>query len=87
MAGDPTSSGLLKAKAILEADLTSAIEAFMADQTTSRFEIGEDDTADLAAAIAVSAFARSMPENPGTKFQSKRSAVRTAILLATPLKG
>ena len=41
-----TFGDLLKAKAILEADLTSAIETFMADPATPRFAIGEEYTAD-----------------------------------------
>lgn len=87
MAGDPTFGDLYKAKAILETELTSAIDAFMADPTTSHFAIGAGHNADLAAAIAASPFACSMLENPETKFQSKRGAVRTAILLAKPVKG
>ena len=86
MANDPTFGDLYKAKAIVEGDLTSAIDAFMADPTTSRFAISEGYTADLAAAIAASPFARNMLESPDTKVQSKRSAVRTAILLSRPVK-
>ncbi len=42
---------------------------------------------DLAGAVAASKFAVDMLADPKIKDPSKRSAVRTAILLARPVKG
>ena len=87
MAGDPTFGDLYKNKAILEADLEGAVDAVMADPTTFQLVIGKEHTADLAVAVAASSVARSMLDNPKVQLQSKRSAVRTAILLSRPVKG
>ena len=43
--------------------------------------------ADLVAAVDASKFAVDMLADPGIKDASKRSAVRTAIMLARPVRG
>ena len=42
MAENPTTGDLYKAKAILEADVVAAVDAFMADPTTTAFLFGFD---------------------------------------------
>lgn len=86
MANDPTFGELYKAKAIVETDLDAAVEAFMADPSLTAFLMGGGYTADLAAAVTASSFAAEMIADPVIKPQSKRNAVRTAILLARPVK-
>ena len=87
MAGEQTFGDLFKAKAILEADLDAAVDAFMADPSLSAFLMGASYTANLHGAVAASPFAQNMLANPATKAGSKRSVVRTAILLARPVQG
>ena len=86
MASDQTFGDLYKAKAILEADLDAAVEAYMTDPTTFRFAIGDGYAADLAAIVKASTFATLMLCDPANAPKSKRSAVRTAILLSRPVK-
>lgn len=86
MASDAFFGDLFKSKTITDADLNSAVEAYMADPTTGRFEIANGLFVDLAAAVAASPYAKDMLADPEIKDVSKRSAVRTAILLARPVK-
>ncbi|GJD96899.1 hypothetical protein [Methylobacterium iners] len=78
---------LYKANAITEEDLVAAVNAFMTDRTTAEFAIGGEYVLDLAAAVQASPFAMRMLNDPAFKDGSRRSAVRTAILLARPVKG
>ena len=86
MANDPYFGDLYKRMAITDADLDAAVDAVMADPTTARFSIGEEYTADLAAAVAASPYAQDMLADPGSKDGSKRAAVRTAILMTRPVR-
>ena len=86
MANDATFGDLYKAKAIIEADLEAAVDAFMADPTTYRVAVGEGYAVDPHAAVSASPFALGMLAKPEAKPGSKRSAVRTAILLSKPVK-
>ena len=86
MAGEPFFGNLFKSKTITDADLDGAVDAFMADSTTGRFEIANNLFVDLAAAVTASPYAKDMLANPKVGENSKRSAVRTAIMLARPVK-
>jgi hypothetical protein len=85
MAEPQTFGELYKTKAILEDDLVAAVEAYIADQDMKRVPVGSY-AVDIVAAIEASPFAQGMLADPGVKEGSKRSAVRTAILLARPVK-
>ena len=87
MANDPTFGDLYKAKAILEADLEAAVEAYMTDPSIDQFAISGKHIADPAAAVKASTFATLMLCDPANAPKSKRSAVRAAILLSKPVKG
>ena len=87
MANDPTFGELYKSKAILEADLEAAVDAFMADPTTYRVLIGEGYTTDPHTAVSASPFALGLLSMPDAKPGSQRSTVQTAILLSKPVKG
>ena len=86
MAETPTAGELFKAKAILEEDVRAAVDVFMADPSLTTLLMGEGYAIDLHAAVSASPFALGMLEDPEIKEASKRSTVRTAILLARPTK-
>ncbi|MBX9933005.1 MAG: hypothetical protein K2Y56_15935 [Methylobacterium sp.] len=87
MAETPTIGDLFKAKAILETDVAAAVDAFLADPSLTTFLMGDGYSLDLHGAVSDSPFALGMMANPVAKASSKRSAIRTAILLAKPVKG
>lgn len=87
MAERPTTGELYKAKAILEYDLIAAVDAYMADRTTGEFALGNAYTLNLAVAVQASDFAMRILGDSAFTDVSKRSAVRTAILLARPVQG
>ena len=87
MAENPTTGELFKAKAILEADVVAAVDAFMADPTTTLVVFGEGYRIDLAAAVRNHEWASVTVATKDATEHLKRAAVRTAILLAQPEKG
>ena len=86
MANDPTFGDLYKAKSIIEADLDAAVDAFMTDPSLTTFQMSEGFDLDPHGAVSASPFALGMLAKPDAKPTSKRNAVRTAILLARPVK-
>ena len=87
MAGDQTVGDLYKVKAIQEADLDAAVDAFMADPTTNRFAIGRGYTVDPHAAVAASPFASATMVRADAREYGTRAFVRMAILLSKPVRG
>ncbi|MBX9933254.1 MAG: hypothetical protein K2Y56_17255 [Methylobacterium sp.] len=85
MAGEPYFGDLLVTKVITDADLDAAVDAYFAAPTTMRFAITPDLVVSLAAAVEASPYAQDMLADLEIKELSKRSAVRTAILLARPV--
>ncbi|KQO69773.1 hypothetical protein [Methylobacterium sp. Leaf89] len=77
---------LYKAKAILKADVAAAVDAYMADPTTTLFLFGDGYRIDLAGAVEGSRFASLVVKDVHAADHHKRVAVRTAILLARPEK-
>ncbi|POR42688.1 hypothetical protein [Methylobacterium sp. V23] len=86
MAENPTTGDLYKAKAILDADVVAAVEAFMADPTTTAFLFSDGYRIDLAEAVSSHEWAKVTVANRDATEHLKRVAVRTAILLARPEK-
>lgn len=86
MAENPTTGELYKAKAILEADVVAAVDAFMADPTTTLFVFGDGYRINLAQAVRSHEWADATVRNAEVTAHLKRVAVRTAILLARPEK-
>ncbi|MCJ2009223.1 hypothetical protein [Methylobacterium sp. J-092] len=82
---DPTTGDLIKAKTIASDELNAAVDAFMEDPTVRLFRFASGYTVDLAAAVKASRHARATLSEPTAKDGARRSAVRTAILLAWPL--
>ena len=86
MANDRTFGDLFKAKAILEADLDAAVDAFMADPSLTAFLMSEGYALNPHDAVSASPFALGMLAKLDAKPASKRAAVRTAILLSRPVR-
>lgn len=86
MTQNPTTGELYKAKAILEADVVAAVEAFMTDQNTTAFLFGDGYQIDLAEAVRSHAWASVTLGTKDATEHLKRVAVRTPILLARPEK-
>ncbi|KQO66052.1 hypothetical protein ASF22_05130 [Methylobacterium sp. Leaf87] len=82
----PTTGELSKAKAVTEADIVAAVDAFMADPGTTAFLFGEGYRLDLAEAVRAHEWASVTTANKDATDHLKRAAVRTAILLARPEK-
>ena len=87
MAENPTTDELYKAGAIPEADVVAAVDAFIADPTTTLFVLGDGYRLDLARAVRSHPFANATISGGEATRTRKYSAVRTAILLARPEKG
>jgi hypothetical protein len=86
MAENLTTGELYKAKAILEADVVAAVDAFMADPTTTAFLFGDGYQIDLSEAVRSHEWASVTVGTKDATEHLKRTAVRTAILLARPEK-
>ncbi|KQP63283.1 hypothetical protein ASF41_22355 [Methylobacterium sp. Leaf111] len=84
MAEYPTTGELYKAKAILEADVAAAVDAFIADPTTTAFLFGDGYSVDIAEAVSSHDWAKVTVANKEATDHLKWVAVRTAILLARP---
>jgi len=82
----PTTGDLFKAKTLTEEDLAAAVDAFMADPTTTAFLFGDGYWIDLAEAVRSHEWASVTVGTKDATEHLKRTAVRTAILLARPEK-
>jgi hypothetical protein len=87
MAENPTTGELYKAKALTEEDVVAAVDAFMADPSTTAFLFGDGYQVDLPGSVAASSFATLVVKDGHATETHKRLAVRAAILLARPQKG
>ncbi|KAB1068747.1 hypothetical protein [Methylobacterium planeticum] len=86
MAESPTIGELYKAKAITADDVVAAVEAYMADPTTTLFVMGEGYGLNLSEAVRSHPWSRTTVASAEASDHLKRAAVRTAILLARPEK-
>lgn len=87
MTNAPQTTGeLFKAKAVTDADIAAAVDAFLADPSTSAFLFGEGYRIDFTEAVRAHVWASATTENKDATDHLKRAAVRTAILLARPEK-
>ncbi|GJE75899.1 hypothetical protein [Methylorubrum suomiense] len=77
----PLISELFKAKAVTDDDVNRLVEAVL-DGSTDRAPLADGYAVDLAAAVEASAFAKSVLGNKDSAPATRRSAARTAILLA-----
>ncbi|CAO4186240.1 hypothetical protein CLBKND_04929 [Methylorubrum aminovorans] len=79
---NPTVGELFKAKAVTDDEVNAAVDAYLAKPETDAHTIADGYALDLAAAIAGHGWASQVVGNPESSPGLKRSAVRTAILLA-----
>lgn len=77
-----TTSELYKAKTLTEGDIGAAVDAYMADPTTTAFLFGDGYRIDLAEAVRTHEWAAVTVATKDATEHLKRAAVRTAILLA-----
>ncbi|WP_336490490.1 hypothetical protein [Methylobacterium nigriterrae] len=82
----PTAGELFKTKALTDGDVRAAVEAYMADPTTTLFVFGEGYGLNLAEAVRSYEWARQTVASAEASGHLKRAAVRTATLLARPEK-
>lgn len=83
MAGNPspTVAELFKTKAVTDDDVARLVRAVL-DGATNRAPLVDGYEVDLGAAVKDSAFARSVLGDKDSEPATRRSAARTAILLA-----
>lgn len=86
LASELTFGDLDRAKAILEADRDSAVDAFMDDPKTPRFVFAGRYSLDLMVAVRAQGSARKLMKDPDSSDALKRAVVRRAILLSRPVK-
>ena len=83
----PTTGDLFKAKAILDGEVNVAVDAYLATPDMGPYPIAKGYRLDIAAAVEASDFAQKSLADAGLDDDQRRNAVRTAILLARPVKG
>ena len=81
-----TTGELYKAKTLTEDEIGAAVDAYMADPTTTAFLFGDGYRIDLAEAVRSHEWAAVTVGTKDATEHLKRAAVRTAILLARPEK-
>ena len=84
MATNPTVSELRKTSDVTDDEITAAVDAVLADLATEAYPLAKGWTLDLVAAIA--AHKASQDALLTDREPYKRNMVRTAILLAHPVK-
>jgi hypothetical protein len=85
MATNPTVADLFKAREVTLDDLTAATDDVLAGIVTSAYPLTKNWTLDLIKMLRMDARAREALKTDETVW--KRNMVRTAILLAHPVKG
>ncbi|PXW59823.1 hypothetical protein [Methylobacterium sp. B4] len=83
---DPTVGELFKANVVTHDDLNALVDAVLDGRMGDRAELGEGYTLDLAAALKANAFATAVLRDKTSATSARRSAARTAILLARAQK-
>ncbi|PXW53459.1 hypothetical protein [Methylobacterium sp. B4] len=82
----PTVGELFKAKVVTHDDLNALVDAVLGGRMEQRAELGEGYTLDVAAAVKANAFATAVLRDKTNTTGARRTAVRTAILLARAQK-
>jgi hypothetical protein len=87
MATNPTVSELRKAAEVSDQEIDAAVDAVLANPKVSSFKLASGWVLDLTRAVMADRHAWAVINEPTAKAGSKRVAVRSAILLAHPVKG
>ena len=80
----PMTLDLLETLAIVDDDLTAAVNAYMADPGCGSITFGKGYRIDPAAAVAEHPFASTLMRQPWADEELRRAAVRAAVMLAQP---
>ncbi|GJD95846.1 hypothetical protein [Methylobacterium iners] len=86
MTCQPTFGDLLRRGAITKADITNVVDAYMTNLQLRRLRVGDAYLIDPAAAVRECDHAILVLADAEIEDCRKRSAVRTALLLAHPIK-
>lgn len=84
MASNPTVSDLRKVSEVTDDEITAAVDAVLVDLTSEAYPLAKGWTLDLVAAVA--SHKASQDALLTDRDAYKRNMVRTAILLAHPVK-
>jgi hypothetical protein len=84
MASNPTVSDLRKVSEVTDDEITAAVDAVLADLASEAYPLAKGWTLDLVAAIASHKASQDALLTDSEAY--KRNMVRTAILLAHPVK-
>ncbi|WP_342167244.1 hypothetical protein [Methylobacterium sp. SD21] len=87
MAKDPPQTiGDMRRKAIVtDAEITAAVEAYLANPKVPRFQFASGHILDVSAAVEANRHAKTILAQKGTNGVFRRTMVRTAVILATPV--
>ena len=83
---NPTVSDLFKSREVTDAQVSAAVDAVLDDPKTGRFELASGWAVDLTAAVKADRHATATLKEPTARPSSKRTAVKSAILMAYPVK-
>ncbi|AWN43200.1 hypothetical protein [Methylobacterium durans] len=86
MSDDPTVGDLVKADILTDDDVRAAVDAYMADPSTSLFGLGESYELDLTGALKSNRWVSQVMADVSSTEELRRAAARTAIWLARPEK-
>ena len=87
MATAPTIRDLRRAGEITDQDIDTAVDAYLARAQVEPFRFASGYEIDLAAAVHAHQPAKAAVWDPDRSAKFKRNMLRTAILLAHPVKG
>ncbi|MHC2109179.1 hypothetical protein [Methylobacterium sp. CM6246] len=87
MASNPTVSDLLKSREVTDAQVSAAVDAVLANAKIGPFELASGWVLDVTAAVKADRHATATLKEPTARPGGKRAAVKSAILLAHPVKG
>ena len=87
MASTPTVSDLLKSKEVTAEQVSAAVDAVLANPRTGPFQLASGWVLDVTGAVRADRHATATLKEPTARPGSKRAAVKSAILLAHPVKG
>ena len=86
MADQKTTADLRKAAEITDDEINAAVDAVLAKPETGSYPIGGGYMLDLASAVEAHEPTRTALANPESRPGWRRTMVRTAILMARPVK-
>lgn len=79
---NPTVGELFKANVVTQDDVNALIDAVLGGRMEEQADLGEGYAFDVAAAVKANAFATAVLRDKTSTKGARRTAVRTAILLA-----